>query len=211
MKNLSLALNGILLVLIIILFVMINNLKKSMGQDSGNNGTGASVGQNRVLRIAHINLDTINADYMVLKDFQKDIEAKESRIQDVYSEKGKRLQDEYQAYMQKKQSGNLSEIDDQKAQQDLNAKQDEMKALQQQRDDLLKDAQDKTLELQKKVQNFIANYNKKAKFDYILYNVNVGGMVAYSNDSLDITKPILAGLNQMYNDSVQKASSGAKH
>jgi outer membrane protein len=209
MKNFSIALNAILLILVIILFVMVNNLKKTMGVDSGSQGTGTSVGKNKLLRIAHINLDTINEDYLVIKDFKKEVEAKETQIQEVYQAKGKRLQDEYQAYMQKKQSGNISELDAQKTEQHLQAEKNELDGLQQQRDDILKDAQDKTLELQKKVQNYVANYNKKAQFDYILYNVNVGGMVVYANDSLDITKPILLGLNQMYKDSAQKVESGA--
>jgi outer membrane protein len=209
MKNFSIALNAILLVLVIILFVMVNNLKKSMGQDGSNLGSGTMVGKNKPLRVAHINLDTINEDYLVIKDFKKEVEAKEGEIQEEYSTKGKKLQDEYQAYMQRKQSGNISELDAEKEEQNLQAKKNELDGLQQQRDDIMKDAQDRTLELQKKVQNYVTNYNKKAQFDYILYNVNVGGLVVYANDSLDITKPILTGLNQMYKDSVQKASSGA--
>jgi outer membrane protein len=206
MKNLSTALNAILLVLVIILFVMFNNLKKTMGQDGS---SGAEIGKNKILRIAHINLDTINEDYLVMKDFKKEVEAKENQIQDVYSVKGKNLQDEYQAYMLKKQAGNISELDAQKAEQDMQAKKNELDELQQERDNILKEAQDKTLGLQKKVQDYVAAYNKKANFDYILYNVNVGGLVVYANDSMDITKPILAGLNQQYKDSLQKASSGA--
>jgi len=206
MKNLSIALNAILLVLVIILFVMFNNLKKSIGQDAN---SGTSMGKNKLLRIAHINLDTINEDYLVMKDFKKDVEAKEGQIQEEYSSKGKILQDEYQAYMQKKQSGNISDLDAQKAEQDMQTKKSALDELQQERDDILKDAQEKTLKLQKKVQDYVSNYNKKAQFDYILYNVNVGGLVVYANDSLDITKPILMGLNQQYKDSLQKGSSGA--
>jgi outer membrane protein len=205
MKNLSIALNAILLVLVIALFIMFNNLKKSVGQEGS---SGVDIGKNKLLRIAHINLDTINEDYLVMKDFKKDIEAKESQIQEEYSIKEKKLQDEYQAYMQKKQSGNTSQLDDQRAEKDLGAKKNELDQLQQERDDMLKDAQDKTIKLQKKVQDYVANYNKKAHFDYILYNVNVGGLVVYANDSMDITKPILAGLNQQYKDSLQKTSSG---
>jgi outer membrane protein len=211
MKNLSIALNALLFVLVIILFVMVNNLKKSIGQDGGNQGSGSSVGKNKNLRIAYVDADTINQNYLLMKDIKAQVQAREGEIQDIYTSKAKKLQDEYEEYMQKKQAGNISEIDDQKAQQDMNSKQDELKDLQQQRDDLLKETQDKTLEIQKKIEKYIAEYNKKAQFDYVLYYVNVGGMLLYANDSLNITNPIISGLNREYKDSAQKAAAAPKH
>lgn len=206
MKNLSVALNAILLVLVIILFVMFHNMKKSVGQDEN---SGTDVGKNKLLRIAYVNADSINFNYLLMKDFNAEIQQKEAQFQEAYNTKAKKLQDEYQAYMQKKQAGNTSQLDDQKAEQDLGAKKNELDEMQQQRDELVKDVQERNFELQKKIQKFIVDYNKKAKFDYILGYENVGGSLLYGNDSLDITKPIVAGLNQQYKDSIQKASTGA--
>jgi len=205
MKNLSLVLNAVLLVLVIILFVMFNNLKKSIGQD-GSTATIASKG--KLLRIAYVNADSINANYLLMKDFNNEIQEKENQLQEIYAAKAKKLQDEYQAYMQKKQSGNISELDDQKSQQDLQAKKSELDGMQQQRDELVKDVQERNYALQKKIQKFISDYNKKAGFDYILGYENIGGSLLYGNDSLDITKPIVSGLNQQYKDSAQKAPAG---
>jgi outer membrane protein len=211
MKNLSIALNAILLVLVIILFVMVNNLKKGMNGDSSNMGNGESVGKNKLLRIAYVNADSINSNYMLMKDFNAEIQAKEGQFQEEYNMKAKKLQDEYQAYMQKKQSGNISELDDEKAQRSLQEKKSELDGMQQQRDDLLKDVQERNFELQKKIQRFIVDYNKKAKFDYVLGYENIGGSLLYGNDSLDITKPIVSGLNAQYKDSLQKVNSAPKH
>lgn len=207
MKNLSIVLNAILLVLVIILFVMFNNLKKSMGQE----GNIATAGKNRLLKIAYVNVDSINSNYQLMKDFNGEIQQREAQFQEIYSTKAKKLQDEYQAYMQKKQSGNISQVDDEKAQRDMEAKKNELDGMQQQRDELLKEVQERNYELQKKIQKFIAEYNKKSGFDYILGYENVGGAVIYGNDSLDITKPIVTQLNQQYKDSLQKtAPAGAK-
>ena len=208
MKNLSVALNAILLILVIILFVMFNNLKKGMGQDVN---AGTSTGKNKLLRIAYVNADSINSNYLLMKDFNNEIQEKENEFQQVYSAKAKKLQDEYQTYMQKKQTGNISQVDDEKTQQDLQNKKNELDGMQQQRDELLKEVQEKNFNLQKKIQKFITDYNKTAKFDYILGYENVGGSLLYGNDSLDITKPIVAGLNQQYKDSLQKAPANAKH
>ena len=209
MKNLSLALNAILFVLVIILFIMINNLKKSIGGQDAN--TSAIAGKDRLLHIAYVNVDSISADYLLMKDFNNEIQQKEAQMQEVYGAKAKKLQDEYQAYMQKKQTGNISQIEDQKDQQDLQTKKNELDEMQQQREELVKDVQERNFELQKKIQKFISDYNKKTKFDYILGYENVGGAVICGNDSLDVTRPIVDGLNQQYRDSVQKTSGGAKH
>ncbi len=211
MKNLSLALNGVLLIFVLILFIMVNNLKKSIGQDTGNSGNGTSVGKNKTLRVAHVNLDTLNASYLLLKDFQKDVESNENRIQEEITAKTKRLQDEYEAYMQKKQSGNITEVEDEKTKKTLNDQNNALEELKQQQEEVMKEAQVKQIDLLKHVQGFVAKYNKTAKFDYVLEYANVGGEMLYANDSLDITKPIIKGLNQEYKDSLQKASSGTKH
>ena len=207
MKNLSITLNAILLVLVIILFVMFNNLKKNMGDEN----TGNSVGKNKLLRIAYVNADSINASYLLMKDFNNEIQQKEGQFQEEYNVQAKKLQDEYEAYMKKKQTGNTSQLDDQKAEQELGAKKSELDEMQQQREELVKEVQERNFQLQKKIQRFIIEYNKKAKFDYILGYENVGGSLLYGNDSLDVTKPIVSGLNQQYKDSIQKASSGVKH
>lgn len=208
MKNLSIALNAILFVLIIILFVMFNNLKKSM-EHEGNIDTTA--GKDRLLKIAYVNVDSINSNYQLMKDFNNEIQQKENEFQEEYSAKAKKLQDEYQEYMQKKQTGNISQVDDEKEQKDMEAKKNELDGMQQERDELVKEVQERNYELQKKIQKFIAEYNKKMGFDYILGYENVGGAVIYGNDSLDITKPIVNELNQQYKDSLQKNPTGAKH
>ncbi len=205
MKNLSLALNGVLFIFVIVLFVMVNNLKKSINGEEGSGGNGAKVGTTKPLRVAYINADSITSNYLVEKDFNAEIQAKENAFQEEYNTKMKKFQDEYQEYMQKKQAGNISDIDDERVKKDLQAKQNELDGMQQQKQDLVKYVQDKTLAVRSKIVKYINAYNKKANFDYVLYYINIDGQVLYANDSLDITKPILAGLNQMYKDSVQKA------
>jgi outer membrane protein len=208
MKNLSLALNAILLVLVIILFVMFNTLKKSMGMEGSSESTGMMTGKNKLLRIGYINADSINNSYLLMKDFKNEVQSKQMQMQEVYNEKAKRLQDEYEGYMKKKQAGNISEMDAEKAEEDMQGKKNELDGLQQQQQDLLKEVQDRNIDIQKTVQRYIAVYNKNAHFDYVLTYESVGGGVLFANDSLDITRPVVNGLNEEYKDSLQKASSG---
>jgi outer membrane protein len=209
MKNLSIVLNAILLVLVIILFVLFNNLKKSMS--GGVSDNSVAMGKNKMLRIAYINADSIDNNYLLMKDFKNEIQAKQMEMQEIYNEKAKKLQDEYEAYMQKKQGGNISELDAQKAEQDMQGKKNELDALQQQQQDLLKEVQNRNIEIETTVQKYIHAYNKTAHLDYVLTYQSIGGGVLLANDSFDITRPVINGLNQEYKDSLQKASSNPKH
>jgi len=214
MKNASLAINAVLFVLIIVLFFMYSSLKKSINGDSGSTSTStstmpASVGKQKGARIAYVNADSINANYKLMRVFKDDVTQRQSALQNEYEVKGRKLQDEYQAYQQKAQAGNISQIDAQNAQKDMEVKKAELDGIQRKQDELLKEVQDKNLQIQQKIQNYIATFNKKAHFDFVLGYTNIGGTVLYANDSMDITRDIVSGINKMYQDSIQNA--GAKH
>jgi outer membrane protein len=210
MKNISLAINAILAALIVVLFIMINSLKHSASGDStqsnsGSNAPATTLSKQKVLRIAYINDDTISLNYMVMKDLKKEMENRQAVLQNEYDVKSRKLQQEYDDYQKKAQSGNISQLDAQKAGEDLQNKKAELDGIQRQVNELLQEAQVKNQSVEIKVQDYIKQFNKTAKFDYVLAYSAIHGTVLLANDSLDITKQILGGLNQMYNDSIQKA------
>lgn len=209
MKNISLAINAVLLVLIIVLFFMYSSLKKSMGGEtttsSGSPQPSMSGGKMKGVRVAYVNADSINATYKLMKDFKAEFQDRQSVLQNEYDVKGRKLQAEYAEYQQKAQSGNISQIDAQNVQKDLEQKKAELDNLQRKEEELTKEVQDKNIAINQKVQDYINEYNKKAHYDYVLGYANLGGTVLYANDSLDITKEIVSGLNKTYADSLAKA------
>ena len=78
-----------------------------------------------------------------------------------------KLQEEYHEYQQKAQAGNISQLDAQKKQKDMEGKKNELDGIQQKQDDLMKEVQERNLQIQQKVQDYIAMYNKKAHYDYV--------------------------------------------
>ncbi len=109
-------------------------------------------------------------------------------------------------YQQKAQSGNLSQIDAQKAQQDMQGKKAEVDGLQHKMEELVAEAKDKNQKILDKVLNYVNTYNKSKHYDYILTYSAAHGPIIYANNSMDITRDILSGLNKEYNDSIS-----AKH
>jgi Skp family chaperone for outer membrane proteins len=208
MKNISLAFNVVLLVLIVILFFMYFSLKKSIGS-SDNSGTAISASSQKAVRIAYLNADSIDSGYKLMKKLQEDLQGKEAELNNEIEAKGRKLQEQYAAYQQRVQSGNISQLDAQKEQQDMAAKQAEIQQLQGKSQELTNEAQAERTLIRQKIHNLIVDYNKKAHFDYVLEYLNLEGAVLYVNDSLDITRPILSAANKQYADSLQGGS--AKH
>lgn len=212
MKNLSIVFNIVLLALIGILFWLHFSLKNSCNNDgSTTTSVSTNAGKTRILRIAHVNVDTLNAKYQLMLDFKREIESRQNSIQNDYDAKAKVLQDEYVRYQQSVQAGTISQNDAQKMQKDLQGKKDALDEIQRRHDDLLKEAQDRNNTILDIVHKYVANYNKKMHFDYIFAYAKSGSNMLLANDSLDVTKDVLAGLNMQYKDSLQKASSAKPH
>ena len=213
MKNVSVAFNLVLLVCVGILFWLYFSLKKGSSDNSQTPSTAVSTiaGKQRLLRIAHVNVDTLNTKYQLMLDFKREIESRQNSIQTEYDSKARVLQQEYATYQQKAQAGNISQVDAEKAQKDLQAKKDEIDRLQARHDDLIKEAQERQAKILELVQKYVANYNKKMHFDYILAFASTGSNILFTNDSLDVTKDVIAGLNVQYKDSLQKVSSAKPH
>jgi len=209
MKNLSIVFNLILLALIGVLFWLYFSLKKGPASDTSMPATAVSnmAGKQRLLHIAHVNVDTLNAKYQLMLDFKREIESRQNSIQAEYDSKAKVLQNEYVSYQQKAQAQTISQVDAEKMQKDLQAKKDELDNLQRRHDDLLKEAQDRNVTILTLVQKYVAGYNKKMHFDYILAFASSGSNILFANDSLDVTKDIVSGLNVQYKDSLQKMSA----
>lgn len=211
MKNLSLALNVVLFVLVAILFGMYFSLKKSIthGPEQSAAMPGDTARAHGAAKIAYINLDTMNAHYQLMKDLSAQMQQRLSVLQNEYNTKSQALQQEYAAYQQKAQSGNISQIDAEKDQQDMQNKKNVLDDIQGKVNDLEKEMQDKNVEMEQKVNDYIATYNKKAHYDYVLAYASLGSQVLCANKQFDITKEILAGINQQYADSLKNAN--AKH
>ncbi|HXB12214.1 MAG TPA: OmpH family outer membrane protein [Bacteroidia bacterium] len=213
MKNASMFFNALLLALVAVLFFMYFSLKSSLNKDNGgqstNNTKQSSDGNNNSkggVSIAYINDDTITANYSIMKELSRQLQSRQVVLQGEYETKAKKLQDEYNNYQQKAQSGNLSQIDAQKLQEDMQNKKAEVDGLQHKMEDLVNEAKEKNQKILDKVLNYVTQYNKSKHYDYVLTYSSAHGPIIYANNSMDITRDILAGLNKEYNDSIS-----AKH
>lgn len=206
MKNISIVFNVILLALVGILFFLYLSLKKAIsGNDGGNTKVTLTAGMQKPVRVGYVNADSINTNYTLMQDFKKEMQAKQSVLQNEYDTKGRAFQSEYADLQQRSQAGTISQIDADKIQKDLVQKKSVIDNIQANLDQLAREAQEKNQKIENLVEKYVSLYNKKAHFDYVLAYAR-GTNVLYANDSLDITRQVVMGLNQQYKDSLQKSS-----
>lgn len=210
MKNLSLILNVILFLLVGTLFYLHFQSKNSSSAPSSHNThvTELSTPTNIPIinntssksgKIVFIDYDSLVQNYDLFKKMEKELEAKLKSSEAELLSKQKKLEEDYQLYMQ----GQSMMTDQHKANKE--------QQLQQQNQDLieLRDQRGRQFtlqeqELNEKLMNNLYGYFKKLAvqndFAYIFtYKRGIPGIV-YGSDSLNITKTVVEGLNKEYRE-----------
>lgn len=159
--------------------------------------TVATSGVPSSLNIRYVDMDSIQANYNLAKDFNESYMRSLSKMDQTQQSKQAELQ-KFGSQIEQKMKSNqyLSE-------ESYNADMNKFSKMQQSAQKQLADLQAATekelasqqQELTKTVENFIKEYNKTKGYDMILYKQS--GL--YFNPALDITKEVVDGLNADYN------------
>lgn len=193
MKNLSLILNGILILLVGYLYVLQFSGKKNE-QPNPVIVPPASAGNG--VKIAYVNADTLDAKYEWLKQQRQALEQRIQNAENTMINKKQALMKEMNAFQEKYQAGTTPPAELEQEYANLMKRQE---ALANEEERLGKQLS----EDQRKASNeFMANVEQQLKslqsqigYDYILSYSKGGGQVLLANDSLDITKQVLELLN----------------
>ena len=148
------------------------------------------------LNIRYIDLDSISANYNLVKDYNEINVRTMSKLESAQRAKQQELQKRAAEIENKaRNNGYISqstyEADMQKFQQQQRAAEVYLGKMQEQAQ---QEALDQNMALQDSLNNFIADYVKTHNYDAILFK-NAG---AYFNPALDITKEVIDGLNARY-------------
>ena len=196
MKNINLLLNVIALAAIGVLFILFFNNKKGCS-----NSNNASVGNSN---IAYINSDTLWQKYNFVKEIESELDTFETALQASYNTKASAFEKAYTEFMKKGQAGLLSALEQEQIGKKLTAQQDELMKLNQ---ELTLQLNNKTQELNNKVQDtilsFLKKYNEQTNYTYIMQYTKAGAILV-ANDSLDITTDVVNKLNDEYKEFSKK-------
>jgi outer membrane protein len=202
MKRLTLVLNIVLLVAVAVLYVLhftgIGASKKSKSNAVLTEGISGSND------IFYVQIDSVLNNFDMAKDLSGELESNFKSSEAALMTKQESYQKDVNDYQYKVQRGLITRADAQGIEQQLYTKQQDLLKLQQ---DLTAEINEKQVVMNRQVINAIMEYMKEnhAQFNYkYVLGASFGGNVLYANDSLDITKNIVLGLNEKYKNTKKK-------
>ncbi|MCX6296316.1 MAG: OmpH family outer membrane protein [Bacteroidetes bacterium] len=211
-KNISLVLNVVLSIAVAILYYL-HFTSNSGAKQTADVKDSTVVAKQIVLspteikasKIVYVNLDILSKNYDFLKDVSTSAQAEQNVLQTEYQTKGQKLQQDYADFQEKENKGMMSDNQISGEQEKFAARKDELDQLQLKSDALGEKIQARTEEARKNLTDYIKEYNKSGNYNYVLaYSEGPLSPVLLVNDSLDITKDILDGINARYKESKGK-------
>ena len=193
MKNFSLLLNILLLLLVGYLYVdKFSTSKKSVVSEVQKCKDSSTHHGNKV---AYIDLDSLQGSYEYYKILKSDFEKKQAASNNEVAD----LQRRYQARaLQLQQQGSTMTPQQQEAaMKEINQMQQGLQAKKQALDNGLYSANSKMKEdILKRIQDFLKVYNTDGRYDYV-FSYEPGFMF-YKDSALNITDDVITGLNDLY-------------
>jgi outer membrane protein len=192
MKNLSLILNGILLLAVAHLYYL--NLKKPAGASAPDTSVAALPATGGV-RIAYINADTLDAHYDWWKQQKASLLQKKQSAQNSMAAKQNSLEEAAANLQEKAQSGKFAQADLQKEAEGLQARKQKMEEEAARLQKTLMDEETKANnDLYANLEDKLKKIRSQTSYDFIL-SYSRGGQIMLTNENLDITKQVLELLN----------------
>lgn len=183
----------------LISFSACNNSGKQSIPDKTKASSDNSDSKIPTVRIAYVNLDTLENDYIYFKKSKEEFASRQASIKASLESSAENFQNEYATFQKKAQSGMMSQTEGEAAQKKLGKMQEE---LENKRDNLtsklVKDQEAFTKKLQSQLDSFLTEYNKDKHYDYILSYME-NGNILLANPDYDITNDVVAAMNKAYN------------
>lgn len=224
MKNLSLIINGILAVAIAVLYVLhfqgetpipateVNTTsietnstiqeKEEIEEETYKPDFSVALNPSSNLPIAYVNLDSLNVSYKYIEDLNKKFDQKKYKALRKYEAEEIELREAAQSFQENIQSGVYkSEAEAAQRQQQLQEQAYNIETRKAKDAEKLQREQSELIgKINNNVAAYLKKYSKEFNYSYILASGSFSNIL-YANDSLDITKEVLKGLNSEYSKS----------
>jgi outer membrane protein len=198
MKNISLILNVVLLFAVALLFYFHFSQKQTETPAAPIIKTVSSSG------IYFVNTDSLWKQYEFVKKSEQELLTEKTNLENQFKAKYQALEKEAQGLQELIGKGILNEENAQKKQAEFMQKEQKLMEYKEQLATKLMEKENSMNEkIQKEIYDYLQLKAKESKIQYIL-GYTKGGSMLYGNDSLEITKEVLDGLNKNYTKKTEK-------
>ncbi|MBK6930096.1 MAG: OmpH family outer membrane protein [Saprospirales bacterium] len=192
-KNISLVLNGILILAVAHLYYLNFSKKSAPEQPAAILPPASSAGG---VKIAYVNADTLDAKYEWLKQQKEALRQRVQKAEASMSAKKEALVKDMAAFQKKYESGATPQAELEKEYNALAQRQQKLAEEESRLGKQLADEQQEAMNaLMANVEAKLKSLQDRIGYDYILSYSKGGGQVLLANDSLDITNQVLELLN----------------
>ncbi|KPK79190.1 MAG: hypothetical protein AMS27_18225 [Bacteroides sp. SM23_62_1] len=196
MKNLSLILNGILILAVGVLYYLHFFTGPQKPGETKPDSTRAITG----VPIVFINVDTLLNNYDYYQDLRMEMEDKQAELEAQLNSRSKTYERNALDYQDKVNKGLVTRREAAELEQALYQEQQDLLAL---RDELaMQLAEEEQVRNRRLIDNimvFLRDYNQNYNYQFIFSN-SFGDNMLFANDSLNITYSVLEGINKKYRE-----------
>ncbi|MFZ9239798.1 MAG: OmpH family outer membrane protein [Chitinophagaceae bacterium] len=187
-KNINIVLFVLLGVMAIALFLNVNKTPAA----------NTSVATDSKLKIAYVDLDSIQANYLYYKEKMSEFDKKKEDADRQLNTAFQRIEEERIAFAKKGQA--ITQAEYENFQRSYQTKMQNLEEQKRNMENAISMDGVKTLEeLKGKIDAFLVEYNKDNKYSYIFSTSNSMNVLFYKDSTNNITSEVVAGLNKAYN------------
>jgi outer membrane protein len=187
MKNLSLALNVVLLIAVAFLYYKVYSTKNTSAAPSVSVPIGST-------SIVFVNSDSLLDNYPFFNKLKNTIEKKQDSIENILKNRSKSLENDFKAYQEK--GTTMTDQERQAAEESFGKRQQELMLYKEDMtNELAKEEENLNDSLHNNLISALKKYNKDKNYHFIL-GYQKGSGILLASDSLDITKQIIEELNR---------------
>lgn len=148
-------------------------------------------------RIAYFEMDSVENNYNMVRDIKAEISKKDEEFSGNLAKLENKYRNKYLEYQQKEKSGTMVQADYERAQIELRKLEEDLRNTKQDLDQKYQDfVMRKNLGVKKKIEDFLAEYNKTKGYSYIVAYEQ--GLFYYKDTIFNITSEVIRGLNEEY-------------
>lgn len=194
MKNASIALSSLSLVGVIVLFVLyFSNNNKTTKTGVVTSAAPLPAGASR---LAFVNIDSFEANYLPMKAKQEELKKKQTQMDNELQRSYQQMQNDAVEVQKKVQANTITQSEYEAAQKRIMQMNQSFETRKQEMaNELVKERDDFNKTLKTKMDAYFDEYNKTRHYDFIFYYSPTISSIVYANKALDITKDVIDGMN----------------
>jgi outer membrane protein len=184
-------------------FLLISHFGGKKGSGKGERGSSDTLMTMKPMRIAYFEMDSVASGFDVVKELKTELAKKEAAVQSEMDSRTGNIQEKLKRYQQQFEAGTMTQPQYDAASVELKKLEEDMRNRKAQLDQELNDFYvRRQSDIKSKIETYIKEFNKSKGYTYVLSDDP--GLFYYRDTTLNITKEVIKGLNEMYKPEVKK-------